>query len=55
MSDSETESEEPTDGQSRHDSRVTSPMQDYGGRVVLTGFLVLLLGLAVAVGPALLV
>ncbi|MEE6208751.1 hypothetical protein U3A55_01075 [Salarchaeum sp. III] len=55
MSDSDTESEEATDEQSRHDSRVTSPMQEYGGRAVLTGFVVLLLGLAVIVGPALLV
>ncbi|MGB9985816.1 DUF7550 family protein [Salarchaeum japonicum] len=52
------ESDETTDEQEaapRHDSRVTSPMQAYGGRAVLTGFLVLLVGLAVVVGPALLV
>lgn len=55
MSDSDTESEETPDEQSRHDSRVTSPMQTYGGRAVLTGFVVLLVGLAVIVGPALLV
>ncbi|GAA0657959.1 DUF7550 family protein [Salarchaeum japonicum] len=57
MSDT-TDTDEPADeqdGASRHDSRVTSPMQAYGGRAVLTGFLVLLLGLAVVVAPALLV
>lgn len=37
-----------------HDSRVTSPMQNYTGREVWLGFFCFLVGLAIVVAPALL-